>query len=410
MTRRTHISAESAIATMAGVLALSTDFAVAQKSAVPSKPDERTIAHVLNRIGFGPRPGDIARVQQVGLTVYIEQQLHPERIATARLFAARLSEFPTLGMSTSQLAEEYFIQPTQFVARTSSNRPRRAEQRSVDGDDSPAATAADAAGTADACSRRLRRPERPHAGEGHPRDVVERQLEEVLTDFWFNHFNVFVGKGRCGSTHEYERDAIRANVLGNFRTMLGATAHSPAMLFYLSTTSRAGRPTRLRAARQQPLNPQRINSAPERAATAARAAPAADGEQQKRPQGGLNETTPRADGAAHARRRWRLHAGRRHRGGQDPHGWTIDRPQQGGGFIFREQMHESGSKTVMEKKFKEEGEKEGEKLLDMLAMHPSTAKHISFKLVQRFVADEPQPRSLTARQRSSSRRKAICAK
>src|SRR6185436_10502894 len=105
MTRRTDIFRRiSAIATMAGVLALSTDFAVAQKSGVPSKPDDRTVAHVLNRIGFGPRPGDIARVQQVGLAAYIEQQLHPERIADGAL-AARLSEFPTLGLKTSELAE-----------------------------------------------------------------------------------------------------------------------------------------------------------------------------------------------------------------------------------------------------------------------------------------------------------------
>ena len=113
-------------------------------------------------------------------------------------------------------------------------------------------------------------------------------------------------------------------------------------------------------------------------------------EQQKRPQGGLNEN--------YARELMELHTLGVDGGYTQQDviavakiltGWTIDRPQQGGGFVFRPQMHEPGSKTVMEKKFSEDGEKEGEKLLDMLATHPSTAKHISFKLVQRFVADEP---------------------
>ena len=94
-------------AALAGAFVLATDFANAQRSAVPSKPDDRTIAHVLNRAGFGARPGDVARVRQIGLAAYIDQQLHPERIPDGAL-AARLSEFPTLGMSTSDLAEGYF--------------------------------------------------------------------------------------------------------------------------------------------------------------------------------------------------------------------------------------------------------------------------------------------------------------
>ena len=71
-------------------------------------------------------------------------------------------------------------------------------------------------------------------------------------------------------------------------------------------------------------------------------------------------------------------------------GWTIDRPQQGGGFVFRPQMHDTGEKTVLGKTFPAgSGEEEGERLLDMLAQHPATAQHIAFKLAQRFVADEP---------------------
>jgi uncharacterized protein (DUF1800 family) len=394
MTRRIHISRRiGAIATMAGVLALSTDFAVAQKSSVPSKPDDRTVAHVLNRIGFGARPGDIARVQQVGLAAYIEQQLHPERIADGAL-AARLSEFPTLGMSTSELADQYF-NPADELRRQNQQKQARAAQN---GDPSMAMTPPPPPQPTPE-QRMLQQAAQTPLNDLMQAKVIratlsEHQLEEVLVDFWFNHFNVFVGKGQVRQyLTEYERDAIRANVLGNFRTMLGATAHSPAMLFYLDNfQSRTANAPAGRGRGQQPQNPQRINSA--------RLNPAQQRqlqqrlqqmqEQQKRPQGGLNEN--------YARELMELHTLGVDAGYTQQDvievakiltGWTIDRPQQGGGFIFREQMHESGTKTVLEKKFKEEGEKEGEKLLDMLAMHPSTAKHISFKLVQRFVADDP---------------------
>jgi len=204
---------------------------------------------------------------------------------------------------------------------------------------------------------------------------------------------VFVGKGQVRQyLTEYERDAIRANVLGNFRTLLGATAHSPAMLFYLDNfQSRTANAAAGRGRGQQPLTRQmnnpRLNPA-QRQQLEQRMKQME--EQQKRPQGGLNEN--------YARELMELHTLGVDGGYTQQDvievakiltGWTIDRPQQGGGYIFRPQMHESGSKTVMGKKFGEDGEKEGEKLLDMLATHPSTAKHISFKLAQRFVADVP---------------------
>src|SRR6187401_730174 len=392
MTRRTHISRRiGAIATMAGVLALSTDFAVAQKSAVPSKPDDRTVAHVLNRIGFGARPGDIARVQQVGLAAYIEQQLHPERIADGAL-AARLSEFPTLGMSTSELADQYF-NPADELRRQNQQKQARAAQN---GDPSMAMTPPPPPQPTPE-QRMLQQAAQTPLNDLMQAKVIratlsEHQLEEVLVDFWFNHFNVFVGKGQVRQyLTEYERDAIRANVLGNFRTMLGATAHSPAMLFYLDNfqSRTANAPARGRG--QQPLTRQmnnpRLNPA-QRQQLEQRMKQME--EQQKRPQGGLNEN--------YARELMELHTLGVDGGYTQQDvievakiltGWTIDRPQQGGGYAFRPQMHESGSKTVMGKKFGEDGEKEGEKLLDMLATHPSTAKHISFKLAQRFVADEP---------------------
>jgi uncharacterized protein (DUF1800 family) len=401
MTRRTQISRRiGAIATLAGLLALSTDFVVAQKSAVPSKPDERTVAHVLNRIGFGARPGDVARVQQVGLAAYIEQQLHPERIADGAL-AARLSEFPTLGMSTAQLAEEYF-NPADQLRRQNQQQQARAQAQ---GGDPSMAMSPPPPPQPTPEQRMLQQAAQAPMNDLMQAKIIratlsERQLEEVLVDFWFNHFNVFAGKGQVRQyLTEYERDAIRANVLGNFRTMLGATAHSPAMLFYLDNfQSRTANAPAGRGRGQQPLTRQlnnpRLNPAQQR--QLAQRMQQMD-EQQKRPQGGLNEN--------YARELMELHTLGVDGGYTQQDvievakiltGWTIDRPQQGGGYIFRAQMHEPGSKTVMGKKFSEDGEKEGEKLLDMLATHPSTAKHISFKLAQRFIADEP-PAALVER-------------
>ena len=219
--------------------------------------------------------------------------------------------------------------------------------------------------------------------------MSERQLEEVLVDFWFNHFNVFIGKGQVRQyLTEYERDAIRPYVLGKFRDMLGATAHSPAMLFYLdnfqSRTATSGPvpPDNVQQRLADPsLTPRQRQQIMDRAM------------QQplpRRPQGGLNEN--------YARELMELHTlgvdgGYTQQDVIDVAriltGWTIDRPQQGGGFVYRPQMHDNGKKLVMGKTFNADGQQEGEHLLDMLAMHPKTAHHLAYKLAQRFVADEP---------------------
>ena len=175
-------------------------------------------------------------------------------------------------------------------------------------------------------------------------------------------------------------------MLGSFRKLLGATAHSPAMLFYLdnfqsrSPNARPDLPPDMQRRLQNPrVTPQQRQQAMQRLEQAKQRMPT-----------GLNEN--------YARELMELHtlgvdAGYTQQDVVEVAriltGWTIDRPQQGGGFVFREPWHEPGSKTVLGKKFNESGEKEGEQLLDMLATHPATAKHIAFKLSQRFVADDP---------------------
>ena len=186
----------AAVATLAVVLAVTSDLTLAQRTAIPSRPDERTIAHVLNRLGFGPRPGDIARVQQVGLAAYMEQQLHPERIADGAL-AARLSEFPTLGMSTSELADQYFM-PIEEMRRQMQQQQARAQATDpamMSGGTPPPPPQPTPE------QRMLQQQAQSPMQELMQAKILratlsERQLEEVLVDFWFNHFNVFIGKGQ----------------------------------------------------------------------------------------------------------------------------------------------------------------------------------------------------------------------
>ena len=231
----------------------------------------------------------------------------------------------------------------------------------------------------------------------------ERQLEEVMTDFWFNHFNVFVGKGadRYLIT-SYERDVIRPNALGKFEDLLAATAKSPAMLFYLDNWLSVGPDSEeARGLRRKPQNRgfggrgrrRRLPPPPPRPVKA------------KRNLEGLNEN--------YGRELMELHT-LGVNGGYTQHdvtevarvftGWTIREPRQGGGFTFEERRHEPGTKIVLGKQIKEHGEKEGLEVLHLLAHNPSTAQFICTKLAQRFVSDNP-PQPLVDRMAETFRKK-----
>ena len=214
-------------------------------SAIPANPDRATVLHLLNRIGYGPRPGDLERVSEIGLAKYIDQQLHPDRLADAGM-AARLSGFDTLAMSTRELADRYFIpammerrerQRQRAATDATSKQPspdatsQRAEPQNPEMPAAPEMRREQATG-----AMREEREALAELGQQRILRAVysERQLNEVLVDFWFNHFNVFAGKGADRIyLMEYERDVIRPHVLGRFRDLLGAVAESPAMLFYL---------------------------------------------------------------------------------------------------------------------------------------------------------------------------------
>jgi len=213
----------------------------------------------------------------------------------------------------------------------------------------------------------------------------DRQLEEVMSDFWFNHFNVFIGKGPDRyMINAYERDVIRPHAMGKFKDILAATAKSPAMLFYLDNWQSVGPDSELAV-----YGPQRRGA---RRGRFARPRP-----QAKNRPSGLNEN--------YAREIMELHTLGVDGGYTQKDvtelakvltGWSIEQPQLGGSFRFNERAHEPGAKYILGHKIGEHGEKEGEEMLDILAHHPATAKFISRKLAMRFVSDNP-PQSLVDR-------------
>jgi len=458
-----------------------------ESTAAAMQMDEQKRAiHVLNRFTFGPRPGDVQRVQSMSIDKWFEQQLYPDKINDSAL-EARLAPFRTLHMKTEELVRNF--PPPQVIKAVENGRasmPRDPQEKAIyeaaidrqrqkqeakreaaEAQNNPDAAANDsgkprrsgreledrmyASLSADslmseppdrrfkdlmkmppddmrAVARSLNQQERERMFDGltpqqketlqalvNPQLVVqgeltqakllravysERQLDEVMTDFWLNHFNVFINKGpdRYMLT-SYERDVIRAHALGKFKDLLVTTAKSPAMLFYLDNWQSIGpnsdqarfggqRPGKGRLRRgpfgmivYDPPKPRREQTPQQKA---------------KRPSG-LNEN--------YAREVMELHTLGVDGGYTQKDvtelakvltGWTIEKPQQGGEFKFDERRHEPGKKKVLGKDFKEGGEGEGMKALDMLAHHPATAHFISKKLAMRFVSDDP-PESLVQR-------------
>jgi uncharacterized protein (DUF1800 family) len=391
-----RLIAAISISVIAGSIAIAE-----RESSVPAKPDDRTIVHVLNRLGFGAAPGDIERVRALGLQAYIDQQLNPQRIADDGL-AARLAPLTTLNMSTREMASDFFA-PAQMA--------RRAAQRKQAQQDPSMTPGTPANGSS---ARAQMTPEQMEAVRMERQTMTdltqakilraaysERQLEEVMVDFWFNHFNVFSGKGPVRIyLNEYERDAIRPHVLGKFHDLLKATAESPAMLFYLDNWQSAapeGAPT-LDSRTDRPLdtrNPGRVTRRRPGATFGPARPPNAQGQQNRR---GLNEN--------YARELMELHTlgvdgGYTQKDVQEVAraftGWTIVTPRLGGSFRFEPRMHDAGEKHVLGTTIKAGGAKsDGDAVLALLAAHPSTARFIATKLARRFVADDP-PKPLVDR-------------
>jgi len=306
--------------------------------------------HALDRLAYGPRPGEIERVAAAGVLRWIDAQLAPDKIDDDTV-ARREREFDVLTYDRGDLARLYAD-----VQRARQERKRMGDTAADKPDDSPIALKG-----------------RRFAAQVQQLAVVraalsERQLYEVMVDFWTNHFNVYFAKGADRFlTPDYIEHTIRPHAMGRFEDLLIATARSPAMLFYLdnweSVAPGASPPFPLSARRR--------------------------GGQGVRT--GINEN--------YARELLELHT-LGVDGGYDQHdvievariftGWSIRRPQQGGDFEFHDWAHDTGDKQVLGIEFERgHGMDEGIHLLKRLANHPATMHHVSRKLCQRFVNDDP---------------------
>jgi len=385
--------------------------------APPSREDTLRALQLLSRATFGARPEDVAEVLRIGPDAWLDRQLHPTRIDDSAL-EARLARFPAASMRTGELLAAFpRPDPAARAGRDSLRRAREANggvaMRPGMAPDSGMAMRPDGAAFARARRAGAGAQRGPQAilfdlaGAKLQRAVYsDRQLQEVMTDFWFNHFNVFFGKNLDRYlVAGYERDAIRPYVFGRFRDLLGATAKHPAMLVYLDNARSMVADSMRRYSPAQRGGVRGMGGmGARRGAFARRMAPDDSMAARARPQRptGLNEN--------YARELMELHT-LGVDGGYTQHdviavaraltGWTVDRGmgrggREGGemepGFIFRPALHDFGPKTILGHDFPAgRGQDEGEAVLDLLARSPATARHVALKLAQRFVADDPPP-------------------
>jgi uncharacterized protein (DUF1800 family) len=356
----------------------------------PAEPREQTadqqVQHALDRLAFGARPGDVARVREIGVDRWIALQLAPDRVDD-RAMDAVLASYELLGRPTrdfvgmyeeGQVALRKMQKQAAAQGDTSARRDLRAELLRGD----------------PALRDRLRQNQRilgdVQSAKMARAVASERQLQEVMTDFWENHFTVFAGKGLTRIfIPAYDRDVIRPRAMGHFRDLLGAVAKSPAMLFFLDQWQSAAdslHPT-LAQAPDRRQQRRRLEALP-----ADQHAQAMQRIQQAQRPRGLNEN--------YARELLELHTLGVDGGYTQADiidvaraltGWTMA-PRQGAEFLFRPQIHDAGEKVVLGHRLAAgRGIEDGEEVLDLLARDPRTARFIARKLAIRFVSDDPPP-------------------
>jgi uncharacterized protein (DUF1800 family) len=382
-------------------------------SAQRTNPSEaEKVVHLLQRATFGVRPQDVQAALAMGRTKWLERQLSPSQIED-RAVKQRLDTFATVSRDMTDLFVDYERERMeQRQRRRQLNMQEMNEQERQAKVDSIRRAEAQRLTPAERQARQMRSPQYllgELVAAKLTRSVYsERQLEEVMTDFWYNHFNIFFGKNLDRYfVADYERNAIRPHVFGKFRDMLEATARHPAMLFYLDNAtsvaadSMNGLAPRQRALldqlrrltpmqreeflRQRNMNPKQMD----------RLLAQANGQANR--QRGLNEN--------YARELMELHTLGVDGGYTQKDvvevaraftGWQFTRPgprsAQEVEFVFRPQLHDRGEKWVLGQKLAGgRGMEDGEQVLDLLARHPSTAKFLARKLVERFVSDSPDP-------------------
>jgi uncharacterized protein (DUF1800 family) len=376
--------------------------------------EDQRIAHLLSRLTFGARPGDFERVKAMGVEAFINQQLDPDSMDAGPV-AARLRRLPTLGMATPVIIEQYTPPkpaPVPSPAQSPANPTALTQKVMAQNSPNPLGQTPQIANPGMAAMQpemqmeakkeelgrmpvpadnmkapdAMARPGEPQNGPAAPKPTPppknpqmvvtelqrakllravysERQLYEMMVDFWENHFNIFANKDddRYLLTG-YDRETIRPFAMGRFRDLLGATAHSPAMLFYLDNW-RSSVPRPYAATKDKPAGVD----------------------------GGLNEN--------YARELMELHTlgvdgGYTQKDVQEVArcftGWTIQKPNEQGLFLYRPGLHDDGEKTVLGHRILPGGgPADGERILDILATHPATARFIATKLARRFISDDP---------------------
>jgi uncharacterized protein (DUF1800 family) len=305
-----------------------------------AEPVNPKVIHVLNRLSLGIRPGEIEQVQKIGVERYIQQQLNPDSIQESTTLTERIAKLETINLSPSDRLQYVFKQqvdgqkPTPEVIKNQKLQSRKIINQAVES----------------RLSRAI---------------YSQRQLNEVMVDFWYNHFNVYADKGvERFWIGAYEQQAIRPHVLGKFSDLLAATARHPSMLYYLDNWRNTA-PNPNKKGRSQGLNENYARELMELHTL------------------GVDGGYKQGDVIALAR----IFTG-----------WGFKQPSQkvpdGYNFRFNSNRHDFGDKLFLNQKIVGSGIAEGEQALNLLSRHPSTARHISFKLAQYFVTDNP-PKSLT---------------
>ena len=344
--------------------------------------DRQEIIHVLNRITFGPRPGDVEAVQKVGLDAYLDQQLHPETIDDSAT-DAELRKLDLLQATAPELANLFYDDIKRFLKKQKKLTENSAAVSTTDTPRSAAFMPASVRGDVmDLLSgwRSVAAVQQLEQGKLIRAIESKRQLQEVLVDFWTNHFNIDVKKGPCRVLKIVDdRDVIRPHVFSHFRDLLEASAKSPAMLFYLDNAENS-------VARQvSPLEQQM------QAAFLKKTGGELDVDlpAPKKKQGGINENYAREIMELHT---LGVNGGYTQKDVQEVArcftGWTLNR--RTGEFLFTPRRHDTGQKLVLGQVIPAGGGMEdGERVLDILASAPATATFISRELCQRFVSDSP---------------------
>jgi uncharacterized protein (DUF1800 family) len=338
-------------------------------------PGQRAL-HALNRLAFGPRPGDIEYVKRIGIENWIERQLYPESIAEPPALHERIGLLNTLRMTPAELFTKY-----QMAVRAAKGEDKKAARQDAK------------IIVQEAVQARIFR-------------ALEEssQLQEVMTAFWYNHFNVFEGKGLChlwiGS---FEQQAIRPYAMGRFRELLGATAKHPAMLFYLDNWQNTAPNARGAKGKFDGINENYARELMELHTLGV--------------DGGYSQADVVA--LAHLLTGWGLvHPGARMAANPPPapaiaigplsialrrlmFGRWFPRPRpreimapeprNENGFVFEPGRHDFSSQIFLGRRIRSGGLEQGETALDILARSPTTANHLSYQLAQYFVADSPPP-------------------